>query len=189
MTTDHPNATPLQTPAPAVVLVVMGVSGCGKTTLARQLAEHLNWQFLDADDFHSHANKAHMRSGKPLTDEMRRPWVESIRQRLIAQAKQGNSCTLAFSGLRKAHRNALRIEDARVIYLHLRGEKEIILQRMNGRSEHFMPSSLVDSQFAALELPTPEEQIYTLDINNSVEALINKSLNIINNTSTAITPV
>jgi len=167
-----------------MIIVVMGVSGCGKSTLAKQLAEHLQLQFLDADDFHSSANKAHMQHGKPLTDDMRQPWVESIRNHLVQEVQQGHSCALAFSGLRKAHRNLIRIPNANVIFLHLHGEKQIIHDRMTARAEHFMPASLIDSQYAALELPTHDESIFRLDIQLPVAALIEQSLMILDRQST-----
>lgn len=161
------------------VLVVMGVSGSGKTTLANELAQKLRIQSIDADDFHSAANKAHMARGKPLTDHMRLPWVNSIRQFLLGQVSVGAHCVLAFSGLRRQHRDLLRITQADVIYIYLKGTRNIIHQRMEERSGHFMPAELLDSQLAALDPPTAEERIIELDIQHSVTDLTNAALTVL----------
>lgn len=157
------------------MVIVMGVSGCGKTTVAQSLASQLGIQSLDADDFHSETNKAHMASGLPLTDDMRLPWVKTLRAHLEALSRTHKSCTLAFSGLRKEHRDLLRISEANVRFLHLHGSKELILARMKTREDHFMPTSLLDSQFAALEAPN-EHDIIPLDIDQPLNQLVENAL-------------
>lgn len=148
----------------STLLIVMGVSGCGKTTFAQALAEKLNYLYLDADDFHSAENKAHMASGKPLTDAMRLPWVNTMKEFLQKKADEGVSCTLAFSGLKKEHRNILRQTDMQTRYIFLDGSKELITRRMTARKDHFMPSSLIDSQFSSMERPTDEDDVIFVDI-------------------------
>ncbi len=155
-----------------VALICMGVSGCGKTTIAQALAEHFNFQFLDADDFHSEENKVHMAAGKPLTDAMRLPWVHSMREYVQILAQRNKSCTLAFSGLRAAHRKILRNTDMQTIYLYLKGSQQVILERMNARENHFMPDSLLDSQFDSMEDPTGESDVITVDINKNLNEIL-----------------
>lgn len=154
------------------LLIVMGVSGCGKTTLAKALAEIYGYTCLDADDFHSEENKAHMASGQPLSDAMRLPWVHSIREYLQIQASKGISCTLAFSGLRRNHREILRQTPMCIRYIFLKGTKEIIAARMQARNNHFMPTSLLDSQFSSLEDPSGEADVMTVDITPPIDEIL-----------------
>jgi len=159
-----------------LVLIIMGVSGSGKSTLAEQLGHSLGIQSLDADDFHSEENKAHMASGQPLTDAMRGPWVDAIRRHLEQKATQKQSNILAFSGLRRAHRNRLRIANASVFFIFLKGSKGTIQSRMQARSGHFMPASLLDSQFATLEPPLNEPDVIAIDIDGSAQAVQQQAL-------------
>ncbi|WP_185235893.1 gluconokinase [Teredinibacter franksiae] len=156
-----------------LALVVMGVSGCGKTTLATTLESAIGLQAFDADDFHCAANKAHMASGHPLTDSMREPWVKEIREHLEYLAQQNRSCALAFSGLRRDHRNALRVGCSTVRFLFLEGSRELIHSRMKARSQHFMPLSLLDSQFETLDYPAIDEtDLLKLDIHKPIANLV-----------------
>lgn len=154
------------------LFVVMGVSGCGKSTVAKALAEQFNCLFLDADDFHSEENKAHMAIGKPLTDAMRLPWVQSMRDYVQNQCELGNSCTLAYSGLRTEHRKILRDTNMRTVFIFLKGSKELIAKRMAARQNHFMPTSLLDSQFASLEDPSHEKDVLTIDIDKTLTEML-----------------
>jgi gluconokinase len=147
---------------PVRVAVVMGVSGSGKTTLARALAEAWPASFLDADDFHDAAAKARMAAGQPLTDDMRLPWVERIAVELQRRVTAGEQVSLAFSGLRRGHRDLLRGTGLRLRFLFLQGEAALIAARMRERSGHYMPVSLLDSQFAALEDPRGEADVVVL---------------------------
>ncbi|HEY7884184.1 MAG TPA: gluconokinase, GntK/IdnK-type [Cellvibrionaceae bacterium] len=149
---------------PPVLIIVMGVSGSGKSTVAQFLAEDLNYCYLDADDFHTDEAKAQMAAGTPLTDAMRIPWVNNICAHLTQRAQSGTSCTLAFSGLRKAHRESLRQLPFRVVFTYLNGSKATIAQRMSLRADHFMPTSLLDSQFASMEDSSAEADVLTIDI-------------------------
>src|SRR5690606_18533463 len=134
--------------ATTYLIVVMGVSGSGKSTLAHSLADYYGYCYLDGDDFHSESSRARMASGQPLTDEMRAPWVASICQHLQELARRHQHCLLAFSGLRKTHRNQLREAGLKTIFLFLPGDKATIQDRLNRRTGHFMTPHLLDRQLA-----------------------------------------
>jgi gluconokinase len=151
--------------APVQAIIVMGVSGSGKSLLARALAEHYGVRYLDADDFHSPQARARMASGLPLTDEMRAPWVAALAAALRDHADRGEPVVLAFSGLRAAHRMQLRTGSGlRLLFLFLHGEPELIAQRLSARAGHFMPPSLLDSQFETLQMPEAEPDVLPVDI-------------------------
>lgn len=158
------------------VAVVMGVSGSGKTTLARALADAWGAIFLDADDFHSDEAKASMARGEPLTDESREPWVARIAADLQRRVAGGARVTLAFSGLRRRHRDVLRAAELPLRFLYLRGEAALIGQRMRERDGHYMPVSLLDSQFATLEEPTAEEDAVVLPVDLPPDAQLRRAL-------------
>jgi gluconokinase len=135
-----------------VIVVVMGVCGCGKTTVGRVVAEAAGWPFLDADDFHPPANVAKMRAGIPLTDDDRWPWLERLADELAAINARGEHAVLACSALRQAYRDQLmRAGDVR--FVHLKGDRETIAPRLAERAGHYMPATLLDSQLATLEEP------------------------------------
>lgn len=138
----------------------MGVSGCGKSTLAQALSTRLGWPMLEADDFHSDANRAHMAAGHPLTERMREPWLASICSALRAR---GSDCVLACSALRRTHRARLRALGWNTRFLLLEINPEGARQRLQQRSGHFMPASLVDSQFETLEWPLGEADVSRID--------------------------
>lgn len=158
------------------VAVVMGVSGSGKTTVARALADTWPATFLDADDFHSEAARARMASGQPLTDAMRLPWVERIVAELRRRVDAGERVALAFSGLRHHHRDMLRGARLPLRFLFLDGEQALIAARMRARSGHYMPVSLLDSQFAALDRPDGEPDVETLAIAATPGELLQRAL-------------
>lgn len=138
----------------------MGVSGTGKTTVGKLLAEHLNLPFMDADDFHPEKNVEKMSKGIPLDDSDRKPWLSKLRKEIELQNRQGGA-VLACSALKKTYRDILsgsKQNDVRFIYL--KGDRETILNRMNQREDHYMPASLLDSQFNTLEEPSPDEAIH-----------------------------
>lgn len=158
------------------VAVVMGVSGSGKTTLARALADAWEATFLDADDFHSDQARAMMARGEPLTDEMREPWAERIAAELQRRVADGARVSLAFSGLRRQHRDVLRAAGLPLRFLFLRGEAPLIGQRMRARSGHYMPVALLDSQFAALEKPVDEDDVVVLPVDLPPDAQLRLAL-------------
>lgn len=163
---------PAPTPSPLPrTLIVMGVSGCGKTLIGTMLAERLGGVCEDADDFHSAANKDKMRAGIPLTDEDRWPWYASLRARIEEMRGQTPVYVLACSALKVIYREKLRADDAadELVFVHLKGPKEVIFARMAKRKGHYMPVSLLDSQFAILE-ESPD--LWTVSLEQEPEAIV-----------------
>ena len=153
-------------------LAVWGGNGSGKTTLAHALADAWPATFLDADDVHSLAAKARMAGGQPLTDRMRAPWVRRIALDLQRRVAAGERVVLAFSGLRRRHRDRLRATGLPMEFLFLHGDAALIAARMQARRGHYMPASLLDSQFATLEPPGPDEAAITVDIDQPMDRLV-----------------
>jgi len=137
-----------------MIVVVWGVSGCGKTTVAKLLAKKLDWQFLDADDFHSTENIEKMRQGRPLNDKDRKPWLDEIAQQLMTINQSGASATLACSALKLAYRDLLGINEKTVRSVLLHGDQQTIQQRLENRQHEFMNKDLLNSQFQTLEADT-----------------------------------
>lgn len=162
--------------ATPIALIVMGVAGSGKTTVARALAQHYGYEFLDADDFHSVDAKAQMASGVPLTDVQREPWVEALVKALQANEHAGRSSVLAFSGLRAAHRQTLRKSGVPMRFVFLQVEPAQVAARLAQRSGHFMPAGLLDSQFAALQNPSREPDVLSVDVEGSQADVLTRVL-------------
>lgn len=137
-----------------MIVIVWGVSGCGKTTVAKLLAKKLDWQFLDADDFHSTENIEKMRQGRPLNDKDRKPWLDEIAQQLMTINQSGASATLACSALKLAYRDLLGINEKTVRSVLLHGDQQAIQQRLENRQHEFMNKDLLNSQFQTLEADT-----------------------------------
>lgn len=137
----------------AMVVVIMGVTGAGKTTIGRLLAEEVGWRFYDADDFHPPANVEKMRRGEPLNDLDRLGWLQDLNRLVSELLQKGQSAVLACSALKAAYRKYLLIDD-RVRLVYLRGDEALVRQRLAERRGHYMNPSLVDSQFATLEEPS-----------------------------------
>jgi gluconokinase len=154
----------------APLLVVMGVSGSGKTTVGVALAGRLRVPFADADGFHSTANVAKMSAGIPLDDADRRPWLRAVGRWLAAHAEHGGVATC--SALSRRYRDVLRDTASTVWFVHLDGSIEVIRRRLAGRAGHFMPASLIDSQFAALEPLAADEPGIVLDMDRPVDKLV-----------------
>ena len=131
----------------------MGVSGCGKTTVGRALAARLNATFLDADDFHPEANVAKMRAGTPLNDDDRAPWLATLNRELRTRSEHGEQVVLACSALKKNYRAAIGDRLPQTQWVFLDGSFDLIAARMRERPDHYMPESLLRSQFDALERP------------------------------------
>ncbi|WP_267214303.1 gluconokinase [Chelatococcus asaccharovorans] len=146
-----------------VAIVLMGVAGSGKTTLGLALAARLGLTFYDADDFHPPANVAKMSAGIPLTDEDRAPWLARLADLLRDSLGEGRSVALACSALKRRYRDRLREGCPAILFVHQVGDRAMIAERMKHRPGHYMPPSLLDSQFAALELPDADENVLTLD--------------------------
>jgi gluconokinase len=144
------------------VPVLMGVSGCGKSTIAGLLAGRLGWAFEEGDDLHPAANIAKMAAGHALDDEDRWPWLNKVAEWINGQLDNGRSGIITCSALKKSYRDVLRGEH--VVFVYLAGTRDEIERRLVARHGHFMPASLLDSQFATLEPPTPDENAITVDI-------------------------
>lgn len=154
------------------VVVVMGVSGCGKTTIAAGIADALGWDLLEGDAFHPAANIAKMQAGTPLTDADRWPWLRAIAVRAAELRARGVSCVVACSALKRAYRDVLRDGAADVALVYLRGDKALIAARLAARRDHFMPPGLLDSQFATLEAPGLDERPIIADIDAEPDAIV-----------------
>ena len=137
-----------------LVAVVMGVSGSGKTTVGRLLAQELGWEFADADSFHSPENVEKMRRGVPLDDDDRRPWLEDLARLIGERLASGAPLVLACSALKQEYRALLQGRDERVKFVYLKGSRELIRSRLAGRRGHYMSPELLDSQFRALQEPS-----------------------------------
>jgi gluconokinase len=154
-------------------LVVLGVAGSGKTTLGQALGQRLSWEFRDADGFHPAANIAKMKAGTPLQDEDRWPWLRAIRSHMESEQAAGRSGIIACSALKEIYRDTLGRGEPWIRFVHLNGSRDLIEGRMRAREGHFMPVSLLDSQFATLESPA---DAITLDISQPPEALVEEVL-------------
>ncbi len=153
------------------VLLVMGVSGSGKSTVASLLAQRLAWPFVDGDDLHSADHIAKMRSGHALDEADRTPWLARIGAWIDARLKAGESGVIVCSALRRAYRDTL-VRDRAVRIVYLEGNRGLIAERLAARRGHFMPGSLLDSQFAALEPPGPDEDPITVSIEDPPDAIV-----------------
>lgn len=157
-------------------VVVMGVSGSGKTTIGRGITEATGFEFAEADEFHSPENIAKMEAGTPLTDDDRWPWLEDLAAWMEARSQAGASTVITCSALRRTYRDVLRDGPPSVDFLHLDGPAEVIAARMEHREGHFMPTSLLQSQIDTLEALEPDESGIILDLRRPPEELIAQAL-------------
>lgn len=155
------------------LVVVMGVTGSGKTSVGRALAERLGVSFADADDFHSPANVAKMAGGVPLTDDDRVPWLRAIGEWLAVHTDGG---VVTCSALKRWYRDILRAAAPTVTFLHLDGARATVRERVAGRTGHFMPASLVDSQFDDLEPLGADERGVVVDLALPVDEIVTRFL-------------
>jgi carbohydrate kinase (thermoresistant glucokinase family) len=153
------------------ILVVMGVSGSGKTTVARLLADALGIDFLEGDAFHPRSNVEKMKSGTPLTDDDRWPWLEAIAAKIDEWRDEGKAGVITCSALKRAYRRILIGDRPDVRLVYLKGSHELIHQRMASRRGHFMPVKLLESQFTALEEPGPDERPVVVDVGGTPEEI------------------
>ena len=153
-----------------MIVIVFGVSGAGKTTIGKLLADDLGRQFYEADDFHPRANIEKMRSGRPLTDEDRWPWLERLREQIMRSLAQENAL-FACSALKRVYRERLRVSDD-VRFVFLRGNYALIENQLRGRRGHFMNPALLRSQFADLEEPRSDEDAVTVELGRTPKELV-----------------
>jgi gluconokinase len=153
-------------------LIVMGVSGSGKSTIAASLAARLGWTFEDGDRFHPASNVAKMAAGHPLTDEDRWPWLQAIADEIDRVCRTGGHVVIACSALKRVYRNLLVHERGDVRIVFLEGTKALIADRLVRRKHHFMPPGLLDSQFKTLEPPESDEHVITAPIDASVKTIV-----------------
>lgn len=152
-----------------MIVVLMGVSGSGKTTVGKVLAGELGWTFLDADDFHPAANVAKMHRGEPLNDEDRRPWLRAVRERIDEATARGENVVLACSALKHAYQDYLEQHaPENVHYVYLSGSEDVIRERLAKRTGHFMNPNLLHSQFETLE---PPDNALRVDITAAPEVI------------------
>lgn len=167
-------------PAAVTHLVVMGVAGCGKTTVAARLAERLGRELAEGDEFHSEANREKMRAGTPLDDDDRAPWLASIRDWMTEQARAGRSTVLTCSALRRRYRDVLRGAEGRVRFVHLAPPVDVNADRIGRREGHYMPASLLHSQLQTLEELAPEEDGVVIRSSGTPEEITEEALRLLN---------
>jgi gluconokinase len=173
MATDTSSDSPSSAPR---AVVVMGVCGAGKTEIGRRLADALGWTFRDADDFHPAANVAKMRSGVPLTDDDRWPWLDTLAGVLRDALAGRGDVVLACSALARRYRDRLGLPDPRIRLVHLDDPSGVIRKRIEQRAGHFMPATLLDSQLALLERPAPDERPIVVDVAAEPDAIVRSIL-------------
>jgi carbohydrate kinase (thermoresistant glucokinase family) len=157
--------------SPPAILVLMGVSGSGKTTVAQVLAERLGWRLVEGDDLHPPANVAKMHSGIPLQDADRWPWLDAIAALIREWRAKGEHGLITCSALKRIYRQRLTGGESGVCFVYLKGSRDLLGQRLAARRGHFMPASLLDSQFATLEEPGPDEPAVAVDVSGDPESI------------------
>ncbi len=160
----------------AAQVVVMGVSGSGKSTVAAMLADRMGCEMAEADRFHSPANIAKMESGTPLDDGDRRPWLDAIAAWIALRAQRDAPAVVTCSALKRSYRDVLRSAGPGVCFLHLAGARELVAGRIGGRSGHFMPPQLLASQYADLEALAADEPGATVDLAATPEQIVDEAI-------------
>ncbi|GAA1850924.1 gluconokinase [Actinomadura bangladeshensis] len=158
--------------SPPKVILVAGVSGSGKTTIGTLLAERLGWDYAEADAFHSEANIAKMRAGHPLTDDDRLPWLRSIAAWITERLATDRPGVVTCSALKRTYRDLLAGGNPEVAMVLLDGDRDLIAGRMKARKGHFFKATLLDTQFADLELPSPDEDVLLAPITGTPEETV-----------------
>jgi len=158
--------------AEPLIVVVMGVAGCGKSSVGQTLALALGHEFIEGDAHHPPANIEKMSAGIPLTDADRDGWLGTLAGFIADADREGRGLVVACSALKRRYRDRLRGDCKRVVFLHLHGDKALIASRMGARTAHFMPMALVDSQFADLEMPAADEPVLSYEVTLPAEAIV-----------------
>ncbi len=166
---------------PAKLVLIMGVSGTGKSTVALEVAERLNYTYLDADNFHSPKAKRMMANGEPIDDEIRQEWIENMLFYLSNEQLQDDEYVLAYSGLKRHQRDLFELIESPLVRIMLHGEQSVIASRIKQRESHFFNVDLLGSQFEALELPqlNDDEGITLIDVDQPIESIVNQVIQII----------
>ncbi len=158
----------------STAVILMGVSGCGKTTIGKALSEELNWPFYDGDDFHTSANIEKMSRGIPLDDVDRKPWLEELYQLILEHISSGRSLIVASSALKRSYRQILRGDLEDVLFVYLEGNYDLIASRIQNRDEHFMKTELLRTQFDTLEEP---EDAVVVSIEKTIPQIVDSISN------------
>jgi gluconokinase len=154
-----------------VIVIIFGVSGAGKTTVGKLLAHEVGWRFIEADDFHLVANVAKMRSGRPLTDQDRWPWLERLHEEIKRSIDVGENAVLACSALKRGYRDRLRAsEQVKFVFLH--GDYALVEKPLRSRRDHFMNPNLLQSQFEDLEEAGSREDVLTVQLGGTPEEIV-----------------
>jgi gluconokinase len=159
-------------PASYPPMIVMGVSGSGKSTIGQALANALGLDFIDGDDLHPRANKEKMAAGHPLDDEDRAPWLEIIAERIGAELAEDNPIVVACSALKRRYRTQLISYAPSTVFIHLSGQRDIVAERQAHRNHEYMPNSLLDSQFATLEPLEADERSIVVDLAQTPDDMV-----------------
>jgi len=170
-----------------MIAIMMGVCGCGKSSVGKAIAKRMGWRFIEGDDLHTPANRAKMEAGTPLVDEDRWPWLDRIGAEMRAIDQAGGSAVVSCSALRRVYRDRLRCPGLDVRFIHLTGDPGLIRQRMSQRSDHYMPVALLDSQLAILEPAGPGETIHEFDITGRVDEIADAVLRILSDEAAPVT--
>lgn len=158
-------------------IIVMGVSGCGKSTIGALIAQRLGAKFIDGDDLHPRANIEKMRRGEPLNDHDRAPWLERIRDAAFSLENKSEQGIIVCSALKKAYRDQIRDGNQNVTFLFLDGDKALIIERMRARKGHFMKTDMLESQFATLQRPSAEEtDVLTISIASDIDRVVEQAI-------------
>ncbi|CAN7181291.1 gluconokinase [Rhizobium rhizogenes] len=164
-------------PETSLAIIVMGVSGSGKSSIGEKMAARLNIHYVEGDALHPAANVEKMSKGIPLTDEDRWPWLDVIGQQISASLAKGEGIAVTCSALKRVYRARLRTAAAGHLYfIYLDGSKELLAKRMGERKGHFMPASLLESQFQTLEVPTGEPGVVTVNIDDTIDGIVEAAL-------------
>lgn len=154
-----------------MVVILMGVSGSGKTTVGRRLARTLEWPYFEGDEFHPRPNIEKMSGGEPLNDADRAPWLESLQTLISKLSKDDRSAVLSCSALKKSYRKVLLDGNEAATIVYLKGDKQLFRERLENRGGHFMEAEMLDSQFNAFEPPDEEEDVFIVDASRSPDAI------------------
>ncbi|AHG20022.1 gluconate kinase [Chania multitudinisentens RB-25] len=156
-------------------IILMGVSGSGKSTIGAAVAREIQAKFIDGDDLHPRANIQKMASGQPLNDQDRTPWLQRLNDAAYSLNHKNETGIIVCSALKRRYRDLLRKDNENMVFIYLKGSFDVILARLKARSGHFMPSDLLKSQFEALEEPgTDEKDVISIDIDTNIESVVSR---------------